>query len=1215
MIGFKKFFNLVKRTVWPNRNQAGHGLTSIESVNYKKVPKAAKPDAKTCPVPPLKCSTLPLEGYLVSDRGNRMKIISASTQEQLREHLRFIATRPVSIDFYAEKSGNQLETFEILKQASISGLFVLNAVSDVEDNRSGIIGVEVRAVSNPPVHVPVPDDSPVYSPPASSQPEGTIAEDLTMDTSVLRRESLSEGPVTVSLDSITEAVPTPEPSVLVQIETEQSLADEITAVVEQDAVLPKITVFNYEEEASRSSSLPRRMPIGESEAWPSFSRTSEVFPGFEPVPMDELETLQSAQEKATLPAEEGTEAQEILGVDSTNVKPCSISVDKFRKLLRAEKPLHEISPQQWQTWTQHLRNSDYITEKISEIAEAIGCEWPYIRRNETLGDYLKLDLDGIVHLSGFGNKKIKTLVLCVAKTFLDYSLEHSTQETRVEGAIQEQVLPPSPLVAVGFDELMKVKWPLQAITADQWHTWTQKLLGSSFSSTSIADLAQEIDCDWPFSRNEELLGKYLSLTLKEVLKLQGFGRKKIRTLILCVAKAFDELQHGTDPQLLPEKDGPAAGQLAVGQAGGNEVLDLSEIVHQSLHSLKDRQREVLTKRYGLLGYHPMTLEEIAAELNVTRERVRQIEKAGIMRVKYNRAFSAAREALEEKKDAVWSILSKSRAYLPRSSSQKDLKQALPGEIRFVIDCFYGSITEWLEVNACKSTNLWYSSNYADSELCDLVSKVDNHIDSMYLPMPLQTLSEQIGCDKDLLELAVQWDGNKIIYEDYVCDVIDLYTMRSIHLHRMLIEQYPNTIVTISKLIAEYNRMNTNKCSRTDLEMTLSAAPHLFVRVGDVGWCAIGGYNTSVGRRDEGYGASGGDGGHAEETTESSPLEETNIVSIIRDYLKRNGPARFSDLGAYLRDLAGQGPAVNGAAQILTHPGNELFLLAGGLYGLWEETGCRLSTRTVLKQLLTPKVCKRYVLSRYAGEKADVNAKWLYAMEREWCIWAEREDQPELFASLLYVSEPGSWPASAQDRAEWLAKKENMGSYRFESSPGDVGGELTPALTDVLVLLKYLNDHQEINWIRTNALLGRLFGDKGSCGELAVLIGLKALAPAENWQKLHCAGPAMATVNHLLSTELHHKGELSWTKRVGKELLEEMRATVQNGYNLGWVTRSNLESMFQIVSRVDIRDKVSYPSVSDNHKTEDLTALLNEHKHAKQIQKHKSMISKLAGYIN
>ena len=108
---------------------------------------------------------------------------------------------------------------------------------------------------------------------------------------------------------------------------------------------------------------------------------------------------------------------------------------------------------------------------------------------------------------------------------------------------------------------------------------------------------------------------------------------------------------------------------------------------------------------------------------------------------------------------------------------------------------------------------------------------------------------------------------------------------------------------------------------------------------------------------------------------------------------------------------------------------------------------------------------------------------------------------------------------------------------------------------------------------------------------------------------------MATVNHLLSTELHHKGELSWTKRVGKELLEEMRATVQNGYNLGWVTRSNLESMFQIVSRVDIRDKVSYPSVSDNHKTEDLTALLNEHKHAKQIQKHKSMISKLAGYIN
>lgn len=42
---------------------------------------------------------------------------------------------------------------------------------------------------------------------------------------------------------------------------------------------------------------------------------------------------------------------------------------------------------------------------------------------------------------------------------------------------------------------------------------------------------------------------------------------------------------------------------------------------------KDREREVITLRFGLSGEKPKTLEEIGHNLNITRERVRQIEKA------------------------------------------------------------------------------------------------------------------------------------------------------------------------------------------------------------------------------------------------------------------------------------------------------------------------------------------------------------------------------------------------------------------------------------------------------------------------------------------------------------------------------------------------------------------------------------------------------------
>ncbi|WP_411728177.1 RNA polymerase sigma factor RpoS [Methyloglobulus sp.] len=49
--------------------------------------------------------------------------------------------------------------------------------------------------------------------------------------------------------------------------------------------------------------------------------------------------------------------------------------------------------------------------------------------------------------------------------------------------------------------------------------------------------------------------------------------------------------------------------------------------------LPEKQREVVCRRYGLCGYEDSTLEEVAQELNVTRERVRQIQMDGLKRLK------------------------------------------------------------------------------------------------------------------------------------------------------------------------------------------------------------------------------------------------------------------------------------------------------------------------------------------------------------------------------------------------------------------------------------------------------------------------------------------------------------------------------------------------------------------------------------------------------
>ncbi|MGY0602449.1 MAG: sigma factor-like helix-turn-helix DNA-binding protein, partial [Paraglaciecola chathamensis] len=46
-----------------------------------------------------------------------------------------------------------------------------------------------------------------------------------------------------------------------------------------------------------------------------------------------------------------------------------------------------------------------------------------------------------------------------------------------------------------------------------------------------------------------------------------------------------------------------------------------------------KQREVLARRFGLLGYEPSTLEDVGVEIGLTRERVRQIQVEALRRLK------------------------------------------------------------------------------------------------------------------------------------------------------------------------------------------------------------------------------------------------------------------------------------------------------------------------------------------------------------------------------------------------------------------------------------------------------------------------------------------------------------------------------------------------------------------------------------------------------
>lgn len=79
-------------------------------------------------------------------------------------------------------------------------------------------------------------------------------------------------------------------------------------------------------------------------------------------------------------------------------------------------------------------------------------------------------------------------------------------------------------------------------------------------------------------------------------------------------------------QLLPDED-----QVPVHEA--IPAGDLREVLDDVMADLPQRERRILSRRFGLHGGEPETLGEIADDLGITAERVRQLQNAALGRIK------------------------------------------------------------------------------------------------------------------------------------------------------------------------------------------------------------------------------------------------------------------------------------------------------------------------------------------------------------------------------------------------------------------------------------------------------------------------------------------------------------------------------------------------------------------------------------------------------
>jgi len=76
--------------------------------------------------------------------------------------------------------------------------------------------------------------------------------------------------------------------------------------------------------------------------------------------------------------------------------------------------------------------------------------------------------------------------------------------------------------------------------------------------------------------------------------------------------------------------------------------DTSWLIKRYLENVDGREAEILKMRYGLGGEPPLTLREVGERMGVTRERIRQIEKSALKKIRAAlKKAKASREEFEE----------------------------------------------------------------------------------------------------------------------------------------------------------------------------------------------------------------------------------------------------------------------------------------------------------------------------------------------------------------------------------------------------------------------------------------------------------------------------------------------------------------------------------------------------------------------------------------
>jgi Sigma-70, region 4 len=586
--------------------------------------------------------------------------------------------------------------------------------------------------------------------------------------------------------------------------------------------------------------------------------------------------------------------------------------------------------------------------------------------------------------------------------------------------------------------------------------------------------------------------------------------------------------------------------------------------------LGERERDVLTRRYGYPDLEIETLESIAQTYSVTRERIRQIESKALRRLSVRNVKRQIQEAFEAEKATIPIRLHSGRGYVNDDVIYRTM-QSLPATLRIAIDILFKDRKGLLKQLATHWHGGWVFEPLNSKELGETAKTIRQRAKGVPLPNTLPLILGSLSIDVALP--AIDLGTSLSVFEGYVTDKwVGPRLRRTVRLHRELFSaQGP---MEIRDLVARYHRAcPADPCSVRDAIIVMCLAPHLFVELQDGVW-------TTVGEPPHAETAAvdwKGDPPVLPAETADQAADQT-IRSGIREILRRCGPLRFVDLRAEAVKVLGR-KHVYSVGPILLTSGTFVRPLPG-VYALPDQLPTLSDLAfTPPAFMLNEEQARWLAMARFAGEPFGSFPLWQPAVEYALSRWGETKASPIVWQSLVGASTIDDWPVSKAEKDHWRTVRERDGDYGLRAQLRYPIRQLWPPLHRVFAAMHILRARGSLNWMIVNRVLKRRVDAHMSAGLLGILCLLGVLDPPEHWQMPHPRKSSPDRLLDMLSSELQQTGKLVWDSAIGADLIAILQAPAAFR-DSAWLSSSLIVEL-RSVAEHDPVDRLSVPAENDD----------------------------------